>query len=146
MVLKARSGGRTGQRGKRSAGRRGLRAGPTVGGMLAMLLLAGCGGPQASKAAAPAVAITEAESAKLRPRDPRLAQLYESSCVACHTVRDTGAPLTGSRAAWDPRWQKGLPALVESAVAGRNGMPAGGQCFACSREDYEALIRFMAAR
>lgn len=146
MVLKARPSQRTGQGGNGRIGRRGLRAGLATGGVFATLLLAGCGGPQASQAAAPPVAITEAESATLRPRDPRLAQLYESSCVACHTVRDTGAPLTGSRAAWDPRWQKGLPALVESAVAGRNGMPAGGQCFACSREDYEALIRFMAAR
>lgn len=104
------------------------------------LLLAGCGGP------APPGAISEAESAALRPKDARLAQLYESSCIACHTLRDTGAPLAGSRAEWDPRWQKGMPALLASTVGGRGGMPAGGQCFACTNQDYEALIRFMAAR
>ncbi|MCC6848858.1 MAG: cytochrome c5 family protein [Deltaproteobacteria bacterium] len=82
----------------------------------------------------------------LTPKDARLASLYAQSCKACHTVADTGAPLAGDRAAWEARFAKGLPALVQSTVGGLNGMPAGGQCFACTPADYEALIRFLAGR
>ncbi len=82
----------------------------------------------------------------MTPTDARLAGLYAQSCKACHTSVDSGAPLAGDRTAWDPRWAKGMPALLQSTAGGVNGMPAGGQCFACSPADYEALIRFMAAR
>ncbi len=50
----------------------------------------------------------------------------------------------GDHAAWEPRWAKGVPALLKSTVGGLGGMPAGGQCFACSQADYEGLIRFLA--
>ena len=68
------------------------------------------------------------------------------SCKQCHTLADAGAPLSGDRAAWDARWAKGLPVLLKSTVGGHAGMPPGGQCFACSQVDFEALIRFMAGR
>lgn len=80
----------------------------------------------------------------MSPADQRLAGLYAPSCKACHTALDSGAPLTGDRAAWMARWTKGLPALLQSTVGGLGGMPPGGQCFACGPADYEALIRFMA--
>ena len=83
---------------------------------------------------------------KLMPSDSRLAGLYVQSCRACHSTAAAGAPLTGDRASWDPRWSKGLAALRSSTINGLNGMPAGGQCFACSAQDYEALITFMAGR
>ena len=56
---------------------------------------------------------------------------------------DSGAPLTGVTAQWKPRLDKGMPVLLRNVVEGVNGMPAGGQCFACTTDDYEALIRFM---
>lgn len=105
----------------------------------AVLMLAACS-PSPVKSPAEAAAHAEA----LTPGDARLADLYAQSCRTCHTVVDTGAPLAGDRAAWAPRWKKGLPALVASTVGGLNGMPAGGQCFSCTPADYEALIRFMA--
>jgi cytochrome c5 len=39
-----------------------------------------------------------------------------------------------------------MAALRASTISGLNGMPAGGQCFGCSAQDYEALITFMAGR
>ena len=87
-----------------------------------------------------------AQSAALKPADARLAGLYEQSCKSCHTVADTGAPLTGDRTQWDVRWKKGEAALLASAVNGLNGMPAGGQCFSCTPDDFKALIAFMAGR
>ena len=61
-------------------------------------------------------------------------------------MADTGAPLTGDRVQWDVRWKKGEATLLNSAINGLGGMPAGGQCFACSPDDYKALIAFMAGR
>lgn len=80
------------------------------------------------------------------PADARLASLYKQSCRVCHGVPNTGAPLAGDRAAWDARWEKGMPTLVQNTIKGFNGMPPGGQCFACSAQDHEALIEFLAGR
>jgi cytochrome c5 len=87
-----------------------------------------------------------ARAAAMLPSDPRLAALYKSSCQTCHAHPDSGAPPTGYHYAWDPRWQQGLPMLLAHAIGGYQGMPAGGQCFACNANDYKALIRFMAAQ
>jgi len=87
-----------------------------------------------------------ADAALATPPDARLAALYNQSCKACHAVANSGAPLARDRAAWDARWSKGLPALMRNVVTGMNGMPAGGQCFACTPLDYEALIKFLAAQ
>jgi cytochrome c5 len=105
-------------------------------------LLAACG----PEPAAPPDKHAFERAANLTPNDPRLADLYVQSCRACHSIAAAGAPLTGDRASWDPRWSKGMAALRASTIGGMNGMPAGGQCFACSAQDYEALIAFMAGR
>ena len=85
-----------------------------------------------------------AHAAAMVPADPRLADLYSHACRACHATAGTGAPLAGDRAAWAPRAAKGMPALMSSLVGGYKGMPAGGQCFSCTADDYKALVRFMA--
>lgn len=106
-------------------------------------LAAGC--TREGKATTPSHdAVARASTAT--PADPRLADLYRQSCRACHAVAGTGAPLTADRAAWDERWEKGPDALRSSTIRGLNGMPAGGQCFACTPQDYDALIRFMAGK
>lgn len=87
-----------------------------------------------------------ARAASAAPADPRLADLYASSCRACHSQVDTGAPLALDHAAWDQRWAKGEQMLLDHTISGFNGMPAGGQCFSCSADDHRALIRFMAGR
>ena len=109
--------------------------------LLPALALAACGTGEA-----PPRPLTQEQSAALRPADLRLAELYDNSCRACHTVKDSLAPLTGDRTLWDPRWTQGEEVLVASAIQGKGGMPAGGQCFECSPEDLKALIRFMAGR
>jgi cytochrome c5 len=107
------------------------------------LLLSGC--TRHSEATTPSPGAIE-HAAAATPSDPRIAELYRQSCRACHAVAGSGAPLTGDREAWDDRWEKGAEALRSSAISGMNGMPAGGQCFACTPQDYDALIRFMAGR
>ena len=107
----------------------------------AVLLLAAC-----QSEPPPAKPLTPEQSAALKPAGVRLAGHYDQACKSCHTVPDTGAPLTGDRTQWDKRWAKGEDALLNSAVRGLNGMPAGGQCFSCTPDDYRKLIRFMAGR
>ena len=85
-------------------------------------------------------------AAAARPADPRLAELYGNACHACHGQAGAGAPLALDAAAWRPRWAKGENLLLDHTISGFNGMPAGGQCFACSPDDYRALIRFMAGK
>ena len=87
---------------------------------------------------------TPEEALRLAPADPHLAQLYAHSCKACHAVPGTGAPLVHDHAAWDPRWAKGEDVLLSHAVTGFQAMPAGGQCAACTPEDFRKLIRFLA--
>ena len=100
------------------------------------LALAACG-------AAPAPAPTPEQAALLRPSDPHLSELYVTSCKACHTIAESGAPMVHDAAAWAPRWKQGLPVLVDHSIQGFNAMPAGGQCATCTPADLEALIRFM---
>ncbi|QUD89757.1 c-type cytochrome [Phenylobacterium montanum] len=85
-----------------------------------------------------------ANAVAAQPADPKLAGLYDTSCKACHGRPGSGAPLALDHTAWDSRWARGLPSLMQSVIGGKAGMPAGGQCFACTEGDYKALVRFMA--
>lgn len=105
------------------------------------LALAGCGAPPPT----PDFDVIE-RAAQLRPADARLAELYDQSCGLCHARVGTGAPLTGDARNWGPRMRKGMEQLLRSTVAGMGAMPPGGQCAACTRQDYERLILFMADR
>lgn len=102
--------------------------------LAALLSLAGC-----AKPAGP-----PADFASRAPADPRLASLYEGSCKTCHTNLAAGAPLTQDARAWLPRWHQGEAVLLDHVVQGYRAMPAGGQCAACTPDDYRALIGFLA--
>ncbi len=108
-----------------------------ISAILAALALTAC-------SPAPKLAPTPEQAALLKPADSRLAGLYETSCKACHTITESGAPMVHDHAAWDPRWKQGLPVLVDHSIQGFSAMPAGGQCATCTPADLEALIRFMA--
>ncbi len=84
-------------------------------------------------------------SRNLAPADAELADIYNRSCRSCHTIASTGAPLTGDTITWNARLTKGMPVLVENVVTGYGGMPPFGLCMDCNEEQFEALIRFMAA-
>jgi cytochrome c5 len=114
---------------------------PLLGSLILCGVLGACGrdpAPSPSDTARAAV-----RAASLRPTDERLAALYDHSCRACHANPLANAPLAGYRIAWLPRLKKGRPELVRNVLTGFNGMPPGGQCFACTTEDIEALIVFM---
>ena len=70
---------------------------------------------------------------------------YQRSCFACHSSGAAGAPKTHDVAAWQPRMEKGMPALVLSVKNGLNGMPPTGLCSDCTDEEYAAMIEYMAS-
>lgn len=102
-----------------------------------LVLLAGCASP------GPSPAEKAAFAAKAMPGDARLAGLYTQSCKTCHADPATGAPLVGDAEAWAPRLAQGPDVLLASVISGKNAMPAGGQCFACTPDDFKALTKFM---
>lgn len=105
---------------------------------LCVALLGACG-QEAPPPPAPATVTAAA------PADPKLAKLYTQTCKACHTSPGSGAPQAGDRAAWEPRLAQGMATLVEHTVSGFKGMPPLGSCMDCSEQEFEALIRYMAA-
>jgi cytochrome c5 len=117
--------------------------GKTHSALIVLCMLGACA-PQESPQAQHQRALANAQ--KTAPSDERIATLYKQSCKACHAIENSGAPLVQDRSQWDARWAKGMPTLMQNVVAGFNGMPAGGQCFACTAADYEGLIRFLAGR
>ncbi|MEO8113441.1 MAG: c-type cytochrome [Phenylobacterium sp.] len=86
------------------------------------------------------------DPATLKPADARLAALYAGACRACHLNPQSGAPVVGDAKAWSHRWAQGEDVLLDHVIQGYRGMPASGQCAACTPDDLKALIRFLAGR
>ena len=113
--------------------------------LVVTLLCSACGAPEAGLSG-PQLGEAPAANRQSVPKDAHLAALYRGSCATCHGVADSGAPATGDHAAWRPRLAKGADQLLAHTITGFNGMPAGGQCFSCTPDDYGRLIVFMAGR
>ena len=80
------------------------------------------------------------------PEDPDLAATYIRSCQACHGTGTSRAPLTGDTQAWERLLDKGMDTLVNNTIQGFGGMPPMGLCMDCDRDDFAALIHFMASK
>jgi cytochrome c5 len=82
--------------------------------------LAIVGSAEAAPVRAPAVSTTVLSGA----------DVYSSTCAACHATGVGGAPKYGDRAAWAPRLAQGTAVLRQHALAGLQGkagvMPAKG--------------------
>ena len=53
-------------------------------------------------------------------------QVFKAQCTTCHTAGALGAPKFGDATAWAPRIKAGYEALLNSALHGKNSMPAQG--------------------
>ncbi len=105
-----------------------------------LLMVSGCGDSRtADKPAA-----STADKPPVMPADPELATTYRQTCFACHGRAQSGAPVSGDAAAWQPRMAKGMDELLNNTLHGYRGMPPLGACMDCSDEEFEALITFMA--
>jgi cytochrome c5 len=102
--------------------------------------------PAATAAAAPAPA--PAPAAAAAPAAPQTASagpgeaLYKQACFVCHAAGVAGAPKLGDKAAWAPRVQQGVPALVQSAMKGKGAMPPKGGTNA-SEQELAAAVQYM---
>jgi cytochrome c5 len=70
-------------------------------------------------------------------------QVYNASCLACHSTGVAGAPKLGDKAAWTARVAKGLDGLTATVISGINAMPPKGTCADCSDEELKATIEYM---
>ena len=102
---------------------------------------------EASQAGAVNEGIAEAQtepSSDTKSVPKELIALYQRSCISCHLSGAAGAPKTHDVAAWEPKLEKGMEAVLANINNGLNAMPAKGLCFDCSDEQFEALVHFMA--
>ncbi|GAB2607174.1 c-type cytochrome [Ramlibacter solisilvae] len=113
---------------------------------------AAAAGGQAPAGAAPAATTTAAASGAAPAAAPAPAAaaaagggeaLFTQACAACHGAGIAGAPKVGDKAAWAPRIQQGMPALVENAIKGKGGMPPKGGSTASDAE-IKAAVEYMA--
>ncbi len=96
-------------------------------------------------AAAPAVAAAAAPAAPQTAAAGAAASgeaLYKQACAACHATGAANAPKLGDKAAWAPRVQQGVPALVQSAIKGKGAMPPKGGSTA-SEPEIRAAVEYM---
>jgi cytochrome c5 len=70
-------------------------------------------------------------------------QVVETVCAACHLQGKDNAPKIGDRAAWTPRFAKGLDVLIDAAVNGHGGMPSRGGLPQLEREELRAAVLYM---
>lgn len=68
---------------------------------------------------------------------------YAAVCVACHGVGVAGAPKFGDKAAWAPRVKTGFDALYQSALKGKNAMPAKGGKADLAETDLASAVAYM---
>ena len=69
--------------------------------------------------------------------------VYDKACQVCHSMGIAGAPKAHDAAAWAPRLELGLDALVSTIKTGKGAMPPGGMCTDCTDEDYKNAIDYM---
>jgi len=112
--------------------------------------------PADAAAKAPEPAKTPAAAAKA-PEPPKTAaaaapaagggaagkSVYDATCSACHNTGAAGAPKLGDAAAWGARLAGGLPALLNSARAGKGAMPPKGGNTALTDAQLESAVRYM---
>ena len=70
-------------------------------------------------------------------------QIVRMQCSKCHEPGADGAPRIGDRPAWIPRLNKGMEALVASAVHGHGPMPARGGMPDLSDQEIRGAIAYM---
>ncbi len=75
---------------------------------------------------------------------PRSAEdIYNASCMACHSTGAGGAPKIGDVADWSARLGKGIDTVYRHAIDGFNAMPAKGLCMTCSDDEVIAAVDFI---
>jgi cytochrome c5 len=105
--------------------------------------------PEAAAPAAPAVAEAAAPAAVAGQAAAPAASgkgVYEANCAACHAAGVAGAPKFGDKTAWAARIKTGNDALHNSALKGKNAMPAKGGNAGLADADVKAAVDYMVSQ
>lgn len=108
---------------------------------------------QAATPAAEPAAATPAQAAAPVAANPAQAaapaaavdgeKVYKGICFSCHDVGVAGSPKLGDTAAWGPRIATGNDALYNSAINGKNVMPARGGKADLTDAEVKAAVDYM---
>jgi len=79
---------------------------------------------QAVEARIQKIGTIEIRDANRQPKSGE--EVFKAQCTTCHTAGLIGSPKFGDAVAWAPRIKTGYEALLNSAVKGKNAMPAQG--------------------
>lgn len=73
--------------------------------------------------------------------------IYEQYCAACHAPENimVSSPKLHNQTQWGERLKPGLDHVLDRAMTGFGAMPPMGLCDECTREEIEAVIRFMSS-
>ena len=104
------------------------------------------GAPPAAPGARQGEAIVQASPAAAKPAAADGKALYDKVCFVCHQVSVAGSPKLGDKAAWAPRLQAGIDALVQSVIKGKGAMPPKAGNPALSDAEIRAAVEFMVAQ
>ncbi|TCK09523.1 c-type cytochrome [Marinobacterium mangrovicola] len=70
-------------------------------------------------------------------------EIVNKHCVACHKAGTAGAPKLDDAAAWAPRLETGMDAMLATVKAGKGAMPRMGTCMKCTDDELKAAIDLM---
>ncbi len=102
--------------------------------------------PQQQASAPQQQASQEKQAATAKPAAVDGKQVFNGTCTACHSTGVAGAPKLGDKAAWAPRIQQGVDALVQHALQGKNAMPPKGGNASLSDAQVRAAVEFMVSQ
>jgi cytochrome c5 len=75
------------------------------------------------------------------PKAPE--EIYNTTCMGCHSTGAGGAPKMGDKGAWAARIKQGNDTLYKHAIEGLNAMPPKGLCMTCSDEEVIATVDYI---
>ena len=71
-------------------------------------------------------------------------EVYNTSCIGCHSSGILGAPKTKVASDWQPLLdEKGFDTLWKNSITGVKAMPPKGACGLCSDDEIKAAIEYM---
>ena len=101
--------------------------------------------PAAAQVAAAKTGATQS-AAPAKPEAADGKQVFDSTCMACHATGVANAPKLGDKAAWAPRIQQGMDALLQSVLKGKGAMPPKGGNASLSDAQLRAAVDFMVSQ
>lgn len=70
-------------------------------------------------------------------------EVVAAVCGACHSTGAAGAPKIGDKAAWAPRADQGMEAMMQSAINGKGAMPPRGGGQVSDEELKKAIVHML---